>query len=439
MLARFLQFIKKHALFQPSDSLLVAVSGGIDSMVLCHLLKAGGFHFSIAHCNFQLRGEASDLDASVVKAYAAQMPVPYYEKRFETASVALEQGVSIQMAARDLRYAWFESLKYAEGFDYLLTAHHLNDSVETMLMNFAKGTSIHGLTGIDFKSNWLRRPLSIFNKTELIDFAKAAELVWREDQSNQENKYYRNAIRNLVVPELEKLNASFLKNAGLLALKNRAVEKVWLAHIEEVKSKHVKKEGEDIIIEKAPFVSGELSDFALFELLVGYGANFTQVQNVIDSLSQVGLEFPMKSWLLLIERNELRLSKAGLAEQSEVLVNEITPHVSVRGFSLHFSKSEGPIEFEKGKEYLSLKKMNFPLTIRKWQQGDKMKPLGMQGHKLISDILIDRKVERSQKDETYVLLSGDKICYLIGHQISQDFSLNKKDEMALIVSISEAD
>ena len=328
MLDRFLHFIKKYALFEQRDKLLVAVSGGVDSMVLLDLLMKGGFDVGVAHCNFQLRGNDSEQDQQFVEQYATKHDLPYFKKSFDTAKTASGQQISIQMAARELRYEWFFALLSQHAFDYLLTAHHLNDSAETMLINLTRGSSIHGLKGIDFKNDRVRRPLLSFSKKELRGYAEERGIWWREDSSNQEDKYVRNAIRHRVIPELQELNPSFLKQIEQLSEKNKAVEKVWNTHIASFGKRNVKKEANKISVTKAPFSSAEAGPFELYEMIHSYGFKYEQCQSIVASIGHVGAQFKSVCYTLFIGREELLLKPCMNDQEGTLVISENEHQVS---------------------------------------------------------------------------------------------------------------
>lgn len=438
MLDRFLQNIKKHALFEPNDQLLVAVSGGVDSVVMVDLLHKGGYQLTLAHCNFQLRGEESNKDEALVKQLAARYNLPIHLNSFETADIASKRKISIQMAARELRYTWFDSLIDEFGFKFLLTAHHQNDSAETMLINLTRGTSIHGLKGIEFKSERLRRPLAFFNKDEVTSYAIANQITWREDASNQEEKYLRNAIRHQILPKLESLNPSFLKQMDQLAEKNQAVERVWNTHIKNFRRSYLHPINEtDFNIIKEPFAKDHSGPFELFELIQPYGFNYDQAQSAIEQKMNIGNSYHAGEYIMFVNREYFTLQKSNDEENGSIFITEEQSEVDGKDWMLKISLVPRPANISKEKEeYFNCQSMTFPLELRKWKKGDKMKPLGMKGSKLVSDILIDKKVDISKKQSVHVLLSGDKICWLIGYQISEDFKVLASDQEVLKIAYS---
>jgi tRNA(Ile)-lysidine synthase len=208
VLEQFLNHIARHKLCTLSDSILLAVSGGIDSMAMLHLFKEGGYRIGVAHCNFQLRGEESNRDESLVAEECKRMAVPFFVKRFDTETYAWEQGVSIQMAARDLRYAWFNELVKNQGYNYMATGHHFDDSMETIVLNLTKGTSVEGYAGIPLKNKYIIRPLLFATRTKVTEYAISRGFTWREDESNFTDDYQRNFIRHHIIPKLKELNPS---------------------------------------------------------------------------------------------------------------------------------------------------------------------------------------------------------------------------------------
>ncbi len=418
----------------------MAISGGVDSMVLLDLLLKGGYDVSVAHCNFQLRGVDSKQDEKFVENYCIRQGLDFFNRSFDTSKTAAEQQISIQMAARELRYSWFFELVDQHHFDYLLTAHHLNDSAETMLINLTRGTSIHGLKGIEFKNERVRRPLSSFNKKELKEYALELGIEWREDSSNQEDKYFRNAIRHHVIPELEGLNPSFLNQIEHLSEKNKAVERVWEKHMASFIESFVTVNDQGVSISKQPFISGEAGPFELHEILQRYGFKYEQCQSMVSAIENTGAQFISVDHTLFVDRNELSIKTNTLTNGEEFVISEEDRTVELGSMRLDLEYLNRPSSLNHSNgEYFSSQQIEYPLLLRKWKQGDKMRPLGMKGQKLVSDILIDKKVDLSQKSNVYVLVSGGQICWLVGYQISEDFKVKEADQKVLSISRIQAD
>ncbi len=434
MLDRFLQFIKKHALFDEKDKLLVAVSGGVDSMVLCDLLIKSKFDIGIAHCNFQLRGEYADRDEAFVQAYAESYQVPFYSTRFDTKAYAKENGISTQMAARDLRYSWFRKITKNGTYNRLVTAHHVNDIAETILLNITRGTSINGVAGIPMSQNDTVRPLLSFTKSELLGYAINNEIKWREDASNKNTNYQRNKIRHEVVPILQEINPSFLKQAQRFAEKNEVVKQLFAKHMHQLEEQLLKKERGVVQISKEELKNCQVSAFELEELLHPYGFNYDQSVAVLDTIEGLsGTKFETESHVLIIDRKYLLISER---RDRENVVFEIQAEDSSFETDVLYTiqiKEEPNLIIDTSPEnaMLDFSKLKFPLTMRRWQQGDRFKPLGMKGEKLVSDYLIDQKIPLSEKDKVMVLTSEDQIVWLVGHRISNDFKITEESPKVL--------
>lgn len=434
MLERFLQFIKKHALFDEKDKLLVAVSGGVDSMVLCDLLIKSKFDIGIAHCNFQLRREYADRDEAFVQAYAESYKVPFYSTRFDTKAYAKENGISTQMAARDLRYSWFRKIMKKGTYNRLVTAHHVNDIAETILLNITRGTSINGVAGIPMSQNDTVRPLLSFTKSELLGYAINNEIKWREDASNKSTNYRRNKIRHEVVPILQEINPSFLKQAQRFAEKNEVVKQLFAKHMHQLEEQLLKKERGVVQISKEELKNCQVSAFELEELLHPYGFNYDQSVAVLDTIEGLsGTKFETESHELIIDRKYLLISER---RDRENVVFEIAAEDSSFETDVLYAiqiKEQPNLVIDTSPEnaMLDFSKLKFPLTMRRWQQGDRFKPLGMKGEKLVSDYLIDQKIPLSEKDKVMVLTSEDQIVWLVGHRISNDFKITEESPKVL--------
>lgn len=428
-----MDFIKKHALFNSEQKLLVAVSGGVDSMVLCHLLARSNYNFSIAHCNFQLRGEASDLDEAFVKEQAALLDVSCYSHAFDTRSFAKTHGISTQMAARELRYNWFDELKRQHQFDLILTAHHKNDIAETILLNITRGTSINGITGILAAHHGIARPMLELTKSEILGFAINEKIKWREDASNNSVDYKRNKIRREVIPILEEINPSFNKQVARFAEKNQVVKKVFADHMEKLRSALLTQEGERLMIEIQKIKELDLSTFELEELLIPYGFNFDQCESILSALNGTpGAIFKSNTHQLTVDRDLLYVEANYAGEQIKLQLKEgVESFHLMYDYTVRLEAAPTLIDLDTSNAMFDQAKLAYPLTIRPWQQGDRFRPLGMKGEKLVSDYLIDQKVPLVDKKNVSVLLSGHEIAWVIGHRISEEFKVSSSTKEIL--------
>lgn len=419
---RFREVFKILSVGEATSPTILAVSGGIDSVVMAYLFQASEIPFSIVHCNFQLRDEESDIDEKFVVDLGEEMEAEVMVKRFETEKYAIDNGVSIQMAARDLRYEWFNELA-TKNDSKVAIAHHANDVAETMLYNLAKGTGLAGLHGIAEDDGIFIRPMLWAKKEEIEDFARDNGIDWRDDSSNESEKYMRNIIRKKVVPELERVNPAFistnLRNAARIKDAERFVQhSINQLAIAEEKDGH-------IYIKKDALFRLPGSRSVLYQLINDYGFSYDQVISIEKSQERVGAIFITKNWILNIDRDYLIISKSEgnpierLVHLEEHLIDleEITLKAEVKnadGYSIKYDNQVAALDLEK---------LNFPLLVRNWQQGDSFSPLGMQGKKKVSDFLIDEKVPVNLKRKILVLISGNEVVWVVGHRISEHFKI----------------
>jgi len=419
---RFREVFKILSVGEATSPTILAVSGGIDSVVMAYLFQASEIPFSIVHCNFQLRDEESDIDEKFVVDLGEEMEAEVMVKRFETEKYAIDNGVSIQMAARDLRYEWFNELA-TKNDSKVAIAHHANDVAETMLYNLTKGTGLAGLHGIAEDDGIFIRPMLWAKKEEIEDFARDNGIDWRDDSSNESEKYMRNIIRKKVVPELERVNPAFistnLRNAARIKDAERFVQhSINQLAIAEEKDGH-------IYIKKDALFRLPGSRSVLYQLINDYGFSYDQVISIEKSQERVGAIFITKNWILNIDRDYLIISKSEgnpierLVHLEEHLIDleEITLKAEVKnadGYSIKYDNQVAALDLEK---------LNFPLLVRNWQQGDSFSPLGMQGKKKVSDFLIDEKVPVNLKRKILVLISGNEVVWVVGHRISEHFKI----------------
>lgn len=453
MLNRFVAHIEKEGLFTHKHRLLLAISGGLDSVVLCHLLKKGGFAVALAHCNFQLRGEESEGDELFIKQLVETVGFEPHIKRFDTQQFAAENKLSIQMAARKLRYAWFEELMKAHKFDFLLTAHHLNDNIETFLLNFTRGTGMKGLRGIPVKAGKIVRPLLVFERAELEEYATANALAYREDSSNYEEKYARNLIRKSVIPVLKKLNPAlektFLHNLNSLKPVFDLAE-----NISEEKRKILlkKKQGYDEI-DAAALLQEKYRAFFLFDLLSAYGFNGAQCEDALQMLHSLpGKKIESADYVLLRDRESFLIRKKRKTVYHELVIEDFPSTVLFDGIGIRFSihgeegkgkgerdeKGEGNenplslklqrVKGEGGKrvtEIFDLDKLKGTCVIRPWKEGDRFQPGGMTGTKKLSDFFVSEKMNLFEKEDCRILTCDEKIVWIIGRRADARFLANE--------------
>lgn len=437
MLDDFLTYIREQSLFQKNDRLLLAVSGGVDSIVLAHLFLKTGHNFAIAHCNFSLRGDESDKDQTFVKKLAKQYNVPFHTTAFDTSQCAIDRKLSIQMAARELRYQWFDQLINKHSYKYIATAHHHSDSIETVLFNLSKGTGISGIRGILPKNDNIIRSLLFSTKKEIKQYAKTHKLEWREDASNASDKYHRNYIRHNVLPKLEHINPSFENTAKATLERLKDAEEIVLANVISVREQILHTKGDDhfFIKEKLKLLSGRTT--ILHFLLKAFGFNYPQCKDIISHIEESGKLYLSKTHQANIDREYLIISKLYQKKNTEFISNIGDTHLSVDDFILEITQSTVPQEIPTDPNIgcFDLEKISFPLTVRTWQQGDKFSPLGMTQQKKVSDFLIDTKVPLNLKERVKVLVSNDQIIWVIGHRIDNRTKISKTTTQILQVAL----
>lgn len=440
MLKKFKKFIKEERLFSNRDYVLLAVSGGIDSVVMCELFHQAKFRFALAHCNFQLRGDESKRDEILVKKMAKKYKVPFFSKKFLTSGYAKTRKISIQMAARELRYEWFEKIRQEKQMNYIAIATQLDDQTETLLINIIRGTGISGLHGIMSKTEKVIRPLLFVTRREILEFAALENLHWNEDSSNFSDKYVRNKIRHSVIPVLREINPALEQTISDTIEKIRDAEEIYHQRIEEKRKEiltHTKTLGALINIKKLL----ELTPIRtyLYEFLKPFAFNETVVNEIVSGLhDQPGKKFLSEKFCLIKDRDSLIIKELNRTQESpeESIINMMTKRIS-SPVSLSFRTEEKKLEILKDNRYacLDYEKIKFPLILRQWKQGDSFVPLGMKGEKKISDFLIDKKIPSSEKEKFFVLVSFGQIVWVVGHRINERFKVNTRTKKMFIAQI----
>lgn len=434
MKAKFLKHIGE--LCKPEkDRFLLAVSGGLDSMVMLHLFQSCQLSFEVAHMNFELRGNASDEDEQFVKNWCDRHKIAFHSKRVETNKYATENRLSTQMAARELRYDWFEGLLETIKANYVCTAHHLNDSIETVLINLARGTGIEGMTGISVKSKNRLRPLLFASRQQIEEYAAEHEIAWREDGSNATDDYQRNLIRHQVIPILKKINPSLEETFKESVNKVEGELAILKNKIDAWKKDYWTIEIDAIKIKKTGFNSHE-SGALLWHGIKDLGFNYATCQGVMDSLhGQPGKQFLSGSHKLVIDRDCIIITILN-DKLMDVLIKE-NQQLAVLGLWQLTIGREAPDKFSSNPDMASLDaaKLTYPLVWRKWRAGDYFYPLGMAHRKKMSDFLIDGKISLGEKDSVTVLESAGEIAWVVGHRLDNRFKITDSTNQVITFAL----
>jgi len=432
MLQKFKKHITKEFPFLKDTKLLLAISGGVDSVVLFHLLHKLNYDVSLVHCNFKLRGKESDLDEEFIKNLNQISSNQIFTISFDTEKYAKEHKLSTQIAARELRYNWFQKLITEHKFDYVLTAHHADDNLETFLIHLTRGSGLDGFTGIPVNGN-IVRPLLAFSREEILNYAKDYDLEWREDASNASNKYIRNKIRHQVLPVLKEINPSVLDSFATTIENLQESKQIIEDSIENIASEVLKKEANfiKIDIEKIKELSNPKA--YLYQLLKSY--HFTEWNDVYDLLNaQSGKQVFSKTHGLLKDRDVLILSKIDLSNSIEMAF-QIEEEITEITNPIHLTFEE---VFEKSTEnkqtiYVDKDLLKYPLILRKWEKGDYIYPLGMQGKKKLSKYFKDEKFSLIDKENTWLLCNAEnQIMWIVNHRQDRRFVKNNNLKISVL-------
>lgn len=437
MLERFQKFIQRHQLFTRNQKILVGVSGGVDSVALCELLHLANVQFAIAHCNFHLRGGESDADELFVSALAAKYGVPFFRNDFDTRTYADQHGVSIQMAARDLRFTWFENIRRSNGFDLTAIASQLNDDIETVIINLTRGTGLRGITGIPVKNRNVIRPLLFASREDILKFAKEQGIQWREDSSNDETVYLRNNIRKNVIPVLKSANPNleqtFQQNIERFLQVQDLLDRQLAKAIDEC----VTTDKNKTVLAIEPLNAYQPLKLFLREILLPFNFNADHVENIHSVLNGTpGKQFFSDTHFITVDRNVLFIEPI-VNEQiaTSTLIGKEVREI-LKPFPLNFeikSKSSHQLIHSERVAQLDFEKLSFPLVLRKWQPGDAFYPLGMNQRKKLSDFFVDIKLPLNKKQETYVLLNEEHIVWVVGHRIDHRYRITDTTEKVYLV------
>jgi tRNA(Ile)-lysidine synthase len=433
MRAAFLQNIERKKLFAKADHLLVGVSGGRDSMALAHLLVESGFQFIVAHCNFGLRGEESDDDEAFVKNYFESRNIKVISTRFQTEAYATANNCSIQMAARELRYKWFTQLLSEHSFNRILTAHHLNDTIETFFINLLRGAGLNGLKGIPERSGTIVRPLLFATREQIDSYIKEHDVPFREDSSNAEEKYLRNKLRLQLMPLLKEINPSLEETMrGELEVLRQSYSLLSEAMMEKLEHCVVKR-GEQLEIVLSSIAHLDYRELLLHEALRPFGFNGDVVSQLNESLRefQPGKQFHSPTHIALLDRDRILVHP--LVKTDEV-VYEIDAGGTEIPIRLQVRQQKGPVVLNGERiACLDAGKIKFPLQLTRWKEGDSFQPLGMRGTKKLSDFFVAQKMSLFEKREQWILRSGAEIVWVVGRRVDERYKVNDDTEQTLIL------
>lgn len=428
MLNLFKNFIKKKNLFSKKSNILIAISGGVDSMVLANFFYESKINFTIAHCNFKLRGYNSDKDEYLVKNISEKYKVNFYKKNFNINKYSKLNKISIQMAARELRYKWFNDILLKKKFNKIATAHHLNDRIETILFNITKGTGISGLHGVLLKNKKIIRPILFLKKNQIILYAKKKKLQWNEDSSNSINNYKRNLIRNKVIPILKLINPQIENTFQNNIKKFIDTENIFKYYIKKIEKKIITIKNLTYYININKINNKDWNCTILLEILKKFEFNSYQVKNLIDNSKNGKLIFSnshvlsinKKKWIIrMIENKNKKIYFLNIKNKFLTLNNNIY-------FFLIFKKKKFNKLSNPNISVLNFSLLKFPLKIRKWQIGDFFYPLGMLKRKKINHFLINQKISIIEKEDIYIAISKEKIICILEYRIDERFKIKKK-------------
>lgn len=441
LLQRYREFVRQESLFTVKDKLLLAVSGGVDSVVLCHLSKEAGYDFSLAHCNFQLRGADSDRDERFVQKLAKKYGVEFFVKKFDTQTIAREQKKSIEETARDLRYEWFYSFVNTKTHGYILTAHHADDNIETVLMNFFRGTGIKGLRGILPKQNKIIRPLLFARRKELEEYLNENKLDFVQDQTNKESEFTRNYFRNQFIPLVKKHFPEAEENILSNIDRFKDAELLYRQAIDLHKKKLLELKGNEVHIPLLKLKKSTPLNTIVYEIIREYGFSSQQVQEVIGLLgSESGKYITSAMHRIVKNRNWLIIAPLETREAETIIIDEPVGNLQFATGNLHFETTSNlQLPTSNNIACLEAKQIQFPLILRRWKQGDYFYPLGMKKKKKLARFFIDSKLSKTEKEKVWVLEMDKKILWVIGHRIDERFKVTASTQKVLHITFKKKD
>jgi tRNA(Ile)-lysidine synthase len=431
------QYINQHFLIAHNEKIIVGVSGGADSVALIHILRSLNYNCIIAHCNFHLRDEESMRDEFFVTQLAQQYNSPFFNIDFQTKEYASQNKISIEMAARDLRYAWFEQLRIQENANYIAVAHHADDVVETVLMNLTRGTGIDGLTGIKPQNGHVIRPFLGITRADIMQYITDNKLSFVLDSTNKNVDFLRNKFRNQIIPIFEKINPSFTENLRQTIEQLNDVAGIYNNYINDVLQKIVTKKDEDIYLSIEKLKNETAIKSILYEIIKDYGFNSSQAINILKNIdASSGKQYFSANYRLVKDREFLIINKTETQIET-IEINSADTQLS-SPINLLLQKTAMTDDFNIDKSpnvaYFDFDKLKYPLTIRHWQEGDFFYPFGMTNKKKLSDFFIDKKINLHQKEKTWLLVSDNQIIWIVGQRTDDRFKITDKTKFILKIT-----
>lgn len=442
MLENFKKYKEENLLFSDDETILLAISGGIDSMVLCDLFLKSSYKFAIAHCNFQLRGEESFRDENFVTNYCNKNNITLHKIRFDTYKHMDIEGISLQMAARDLRYRWFEDLLQENNYKYLATGHHGDDSIETFLINIIRGTGIAGLHGIQHKINNIIHPLLFTNREEISAYAKKNNIEFVEDSTNSSTKYTRNKIRHELIPLIKEISPNFQRTILKEIERFKETEQVFRTVIDQAKQEIFAFENDRINISIEKIKSLNPQRIYLYEFLNEYNFNESTINSILESIYEKssGKQFFSETHRIVKDREYLILTQNNITNNNEYHISDNLSSIKFPlSLEMEFLKDLSFIKIPKTKDIamLDADKLEFPLILRKWKKGDYFYPYGLKGEKKISEFYKNLKYSIVDKENQWLLCSNDDIVWVIGQRIDDRYKITNKTKTIYRIELSE--
>jgi len=439
MFERFIRYIRENNLINQGDRVLSAVSGGIDSMVMLHLMLRAEIKTGIAHCNFSLRGTESDLDEELVRKFAFANELPFYNVRFATREYACQKGISVQMAARELRYDWFEKTRSENGFNLIAVAHNLNDNIETMLINLTRGTGITGLTGMRNSGNLIIRPLLFAARKEIEEYSVENEVIFRDDSSNAETKYARNKIRHLVLPVLREINPAAEAALNETSARLNDIHKIVEQLTDKIRQDIFRPVSGNLEISIASLQPYTGNRSLIFELFRPFGITDSLVTDLLRiTRGRSGGKIFTPSHRIVRDRMTLIVLPETRHDNSTFIISSINDFSKLSVIkSAYFINISDDFDIPAGRHtgYFDASAVTFPMTVRRWEPGDFFYPLGMNNKKKLSDFFTDEKMSVPEKEDILILESAGEIVWVMGKRIDHRYRITPSTTKALVIEL----